>query len=521
MLYDNQFVSDLKEDGTYKMGPDLRKFAFREYIEEKRQILGEKDIQREEVMDEDLMISNPVINVDDTVAGIDKSRYVKERRKVFNINSIQRDFFRNVPVYIDPKDLIIDPDDLENPCKLKGKSKCPPITPETAFENPRTLTLNPETGEVFEQVEILNDPNATPCQKQLALQEVVAILNRNNVLDIDDPFDIFAPFILENGQIFEVVNNFLNPNEYIFPLNEVLNNVKSVRLLSSEIPNTIRSVFFGNNFILLDVRDRKTGKHIPVKFGDPFFLFQIPEGNYSLAELARTMENITNREIQERSVGMYENLFSINFDINTGFFEIMINDPPGEDFVFHWKFFFDRSNLFRMLFYMLGFRLPWRINPDGSDRYTKVFNNLSNLGDEPFVLGNTELRNIAPFRAIDLFPETYIYLIIQGTSTVKDINESFDIFAKVQLNVPPGQVAYNTFISNPVVFLENPLRQIDQLKISWVDYQGNPVDFNFRNHSFAIEFTEYVDVLTINNYSSYRGAIDQSSYSDAIRFGGR
>jgi hypothetical protein len=88
-----------------------------------------------------------------------------------------------------------------------------------------------------------------------------------------------------------------------------------------------------------------------------------------------------------------------------------------------------------------------------------------------------------------------------------------DIFAKVLLSEPPGGVCYNTYIDNPLVFL-NVLDKIESLEISWIDEQGTLVDFNKVDHSFTLELIQYVTQVNTNAFNSSMGDIDDKSYPD-------
>ena len=116
-------------------------------------------------------------------------------------------------------------------------------------------------------------------------------------------------------------------------------------------------------------------------------------------------------------------------------------------------------------------------------------------------------------------PNRYIYLLIQNMPTMIDIaqtngttvnfkNES--IFAKIVMNVAIGKIAYNSYVSTPMIYFDTPLPRLDHLKIKFVDFAGTLVDFQHRQHSFTLEITEYLDQLSTNHYSSYRGTFDRT-----------
>ena len=349
------------------------------------------------------------------------------------------------------------------------------------------------------------------------------------------PDDYYEPYYRKaNGDIGIIKYKYRHPDEYIIELPRTFTNVKQLKLVSSEIPNTLNVVNRLNNLVVLAVRDVSTQQLIPLKTGMSnfnYFLFQLDPGNYTLTELCSHMETTANELIESVSVEGFRNLMQIIVNDNTKRISIKLNDPPGRDLEFHWRFFFTHSlddpelpiTQYSNLWQMLGFFRPYEITTTGADKYTKELTNDFNFGINPIIKDEvpndlTEYHVVKPYRKPDLEPNKYIYLTIEGLGTLTDIENPTvtnfggqDIFAKIIFDIPPGQTAYNTFISNPKIFYDTPLRVLERLKIKWVDYAGLPVDFNLRNHSFALEITEYIDVLESGGYSSKRGTIDKTS----------
>jgi len=93
----------------------------------------------------------------------------------------------------------------------------------------------------------------------------------------------------------------------------------------------------------LDIRDKETGGSIPLKTGKSpfrFFLFQLTPGSYTAEQLAQHMEETANEIVKDYSVDGLTGLFSITIDTVTGKVSIKLNQPPGRDLEFHWRFWF-------------------------------------------------------------------------------------------------------------------------------------------------------------------------------------
>jgi hypothetical protein len=208
----------------------------------------------------------------------------------------------------------------------------------------------------------------------------------------------------------------------------------------------------------------------------------------------------------------------------------------------------------RDLWYMLGFPWPYYVNSSGDDVYSWETSNVVNykvhdamlqphVDLDIFDAPNADLETVVtardylipgdrsniinvyrPYRYPDI-SVPHIFMVIDGLRNFGTVDEfphsgydGNDAFAKIILNVPPGEIAYNTFVRNPYVFL-NMKDRIDHLDISWLDGAGNPVDFNGVEHAVTMEFISYVHDLETNRYSSKLGVIDTKSYPDYLTGG--
>jgi hypothetical protein len=332
-------------------------------------------------------------------------------------------------------------------------------------------------------------------------------------------------YFQKGGLIYKKCYNTPSDYEINFPV--VYNNVKSVRLISTEIPNPNLTVNKNNNIILIDIIDDDIElsnqqqslcitKSIPLKdeCRIPFFLIKLPTGNYNLDELVEMIEREVNQEIEQKSEEGFKDLFKITGNAVTGVFSISINQPCSRNLKFHWRFWFTPGiPECQLLYYALGYPKPYERNRDGTNRYTEVYDNLVK---EENKLKHYGLTCTKPYRHINLNGDTYIYLVIEGMRCLLDLkNPSLDIFAKVQ--TPKGtEILFNTFVPT-FVFYTEVIKSLDKLKIKWVDRYGNLVDFQSLDHTFTLEITQYLDELSANNFSSVRGVTDQTSFTSKER----
>ena len=383
------------------------------------------------------------------------------------------------------------------------------------------------------------------------------------------------PFIEKDGKIYVKREKDCTPSSYTITLNTPIYHVKAIRLVASEIPNPYRTIGPHNNRIIFHIKHAKTGKILPFKKdyrSIPFYLIELPEGNYSLSSLAGTIEEKCNEALAKYSSKMvYDEgqgsqgsqgsqgeqrylFFRVTVDQTTGVVGIRLDGPQHASWHFHWRFWSHWSiPEDHTLYRMLGFARPYLKNADGTDYYGPIFDNVWRLGygERPTNPG-AGLRELQsekgrlkprpqprPFAKINLVPETYIYLIVEGLNLTNDnildtnCEQVIDnIFAKVQVcpgSSTPGQgtsqgtgqgtgqgcrslekacsgdVLYNTAISVHKVYLESPLRILQTLKIRWVDAFGDPIDFGDREHSLTFEAVQFVDYLTETNFDSTRG----------------
>jgi hypothetical protein len=99
-------------------------------------------------------------------------------------------------------------------------------------------------------------------------------------------------------------------------------------------------------------------------------------------------------------------------------------------------------------------------------------------------------------RPLSLAGENYVFLCISGLGNIVNTGSVDNIFAKVLLNRPPGEILFNSYVPGPgAVFDDGPLPEITSLSISMRTHANAPFIFHGTDFSFTIEITELVDTF--------------------------
>jgi hypothetical protein len=227
-----------------------------------------------------------------------------------------------------------------------------------------------------------------------------------------------------------------------------INGVRMVQMLTSEIPNTEYVVNQWNDKI--DFED-VTGAPGVTQTAT------LTHGSYSGPELAN----------------------EINLQLNT-----TVGSLFGADFTATYLQTMAKFQIDRLA--AKTFRMFWQSGPNGPTQ-----NNISAAE----ILGFSDAADTAIVSSIvsdghaRICGEDYIFLCIRGLSSIKPSSSGSggsDIFAKIVLNVLPKSVAYNSFVSNPVIFA--PAKSsLSELEVEFRRHDGRLVDFNGIEHSFTLE----------------------------------
>lgn len=117
----------------------------------------------------------------------------------------------------------------------------------------------------------------------------------------------------------------------------------------------------------------------------------------------------------------------------------------------------------------------------------------------------TNTKNGILYRSINLEGENYCFLTCPNLGTVMNTGKVQDIFARISLTESPGAVIFNQFNSNPKIFEESLLPELNELEFSIVNYNNTLYDFNDLDYSFTLEITEIVEQLPETNVSARTG----------------
>jgi hypothetical protein len=126
------------------------------------------------------------------------------------------------------------------------------------------------------------------------------------------------------------------------------------------------------------------------------------------------------------------------------------------------------------------------------------------------IQANTDTGNVTGklFRSISLEGQNYMYLVIESgvdMQTVLNTTNIANTFAKINLSESPGNMLFNSFISEAKIF-ENPIAKIDTLRFKIVTASGFQFDFNDINWSLTLKVTELVDQVKESGVNSRTGS---------------
>lgn len=111
------------------------------------------------------------------------------------------------------------------------------------------------------------------------------------------------------------------------------------------------------------------------------------------------------------------------------------------------------------------------------------------------------------YKSISLEGENYIYLVCPGLKTVFiPGNENLgDVFSRIVLSEPPGNMLFNTFITVPKEF-NPPLRSLKDLYFQVKRTDGILFNFKDIDYSLSLRITEIVDRIVNSEISSSTGS---------------
>ena len=180
------------------------------------------------------------------------------------------------------------------------------------------------------------------------------------------------------------------------------------------------------------------------------------------------------------------------------------------------------------LWYMLGYRLNSTMSyVQGS------WTNMFNFGNDTYHFTNLDFVNkfiptqsteitpdenmYRPYRFPNMNKKECIYLKINNYENIYDPSlVDHKLFTQFHFNENDfGKYTTNNFIDKPYIF-QTTLSELNKLHLTFIDSNGNDVDFGDIDHYITIEIIELKDMLTMNNYNSRRGQTENENYTNAL-----
>jgi hypothetical protein len=231
-----------------------------------------------------------------------------------------------------------------------------------------------------------------------------------------------------------------------------ISQVKQVRLVSSEIPNS-QYVFHSRNNVLnlVDVGGTGNTHEVP-----------ITEGSYTALELANELN------------------LQLNAAVGVGF---------GIEFVVTYITFTKKFRIERLaggsfsLLFASGNSVSGLDEELANEVIQATAHNLGFNKDHTNVLLGASATSDT---VVDLAGDNYVYLQIRGLPALVNTESIPDVFAKIIWNVPPAFITYDSFAANNLIF-PNPIQLLSELQIKFVRQDGELYQFNGIEHSFSIE----------------------------------
>jgi len=539
LLYQNKFVKDLNVHGGYGMTEELRKEKLKEHVTQR---LPETP-RGEKLIEHDILKSNKVITSTGDAKPLANRSNMKEKRTVLNINSNQRNFFTESELsnpaeffnYIAASDydefaeLYQLASDLSTAMNIQSyqdyaaennieitvignqEARAREIVRNLVSDNTlRDRQLRSQHLHIHQQGQ--RDVLSTDGSVELINESLINLLtsvavtvtgradfesmaNRLNSFAMSgaayNPNNFWRPFYFTGNtgdndiKIKKIVYNEQFPNYYTVTLPSIIKHVKSIRLLSSEVPNTINNITERNNILTLQVRRKAVSavnndNPVPLQLKTDknifnFILIKLEVGHYDIDALLSHLKTRLNESCKEYLDKQHGDMFDITFNKNNGQVRFTCNRKELE---FHVKFYSQLTdvtdvpnpgiigdslgktpgvitNYSHDLWYMLGFPWPYEVTNTGDDRYVSVYTNVVNFGiHEVFEQGHlnndifdrkdednstamsaiyTNTTNLSSvehdilntYRAYR-YPQlsgTYIYLVLKGLKGMQHVNQ--------------------------------------------------------------------------------------------------
>jgi hypothetical protein len=123
-------------------------------------------------------------------------------------------------------------------------------------------------------------------------------------------------------------------------------------------------------------------------------------------------------------------------------------------------------------------------------------------------IGETRVLN----KPVKLAGENYFLMTSPQLASMENTGLVRDVFAKISLSASPGNILFNTFMSNPLQALDTPIPTLHEIEVFFKTQDDNLFDFVGLEHSFTLEIVEYLDKASreLIGFSSQRGVVDNT-----------
>lgn len=246
---------------------------------------------------------------------------------------------------------------------------------------------------------------------------------------------------------------FPNPNAYEINLLEDLNNVTSMSLLHAEFPFDTYLVNSSNNVLIL-------------AYNNVIYTVQIDIGNYTAQELATELTTLLNTTVGSA-------IFLVEYNVRRDNFIFRCEDVFGLVF----KGSSVRGTYNDSMDTVYPTNSCGRILGFGISNYASLLN--STLPDKQNVINSEFKKNFN----VQEYIVVHIEEVELNKSTSNSLQNSFAIVSKN--NTTSGDFD-NNFV---VKYFTPPLKRLHKMRLSFVDFYGNLMDFQNQDHRMEILVT--------------------------------
>jgi hypothetical protein len=290
---------------------------------------------------------------------------------------------------------------------------------------------------------------------------------------------------MQIGKITSITAGYLTPNKYSVSLNKSINNVVSIRIISSEIPNIKKNI---NSIDQININNNNNKFYWDNLLDSTTYSITLDTGFYTPSQLATTMETLISKVTRNNII-----LFTSNLVVQQSYLDSFFNNM---------QILFDTSSNTASFSSYNIYSLPQSlysleqiiVSPDSkSNRYIiTILHNNHNLrvGDRIFISNSEDYYYIL---ASDINRE-------EGYEIYEVKNNSYYSIELNNINVLPETVDTNSGGYSIKIKTPNSFR----LRFDFPDTFGNLIGFNYTGSNIAITpYSSLENNYTITNKQPY------------------